>query len=328
MRITHVVDLVQGELNNKPIIEEFTHLALNLSSLRRGGLFFALNTEDIEAAVTSGAYGVIYEHSVQMLDPEIAWIKVGNLKEAIARLVRYLILHRHIEVFCLSTAEFEILQQICDDTSVTFHNNTEELLDLLSRNEEISKIITKDENFLHKGIEMNRAIVPIEKSLKMHIPTLFDMRIYYKILHFHLNLPALFFDSLCAVVHLCETYGIHFNLARFREIEWVMPIFVDSVPNLLPYGQSEHVLIGQKDLALFREYADYISQNGKWGKLLLFVPKGFDYDFKQTRLFYDSPEYLLRLLGENEFNFGLVLGMDNQKLKTLLDRPYFQQSLF
>ena len=65
---------------------------------------------------------------------------------------------------------------------------------------------------------MQRAIIPQEKPLSIHIATLFDMRIYYKLLQFHLRLPALFFDSLCSVVHLCQTYEIGFDLMHFQEI--------------------------------------------------------------------------------------------------------------
>lgn len=329
LKVTQIVELTQGELNNQPIIDRFSHIALDLFSLRRGGLFFAINPDEIEQAVALGAYGIIYENFAQMIDPEIAWIKVNNIQESIARLTRYILLHRHIEVFYLKPIELEIFKQICNDDRVLVYNNDMiEFLDSLSRKENIQIIISGDENFLNKAIELQRAIIPQEKPLSIHIATLFDMRIYYKLLQFHLRLPALFFDSLCSVVHLCQTYEIGFDLMRFEEIASVMPVFVDSVPNLLEYGQSERVLIAQKELSLFREYSDYIAQNGKWGKLLLFVPKNFDFEFKHSVEFYDSTQNLLRLLGDRNFNFGLILGIDKNGLLSLLDRPYVQPSLF
>ena len=329
LKVTQIVELTQGELNNQPIIDSFSHIALDLFSLRRGGLFFAINPDEIEQAVALGAYGIIYENFAQMIDPEIAWIKVNNIQESIARLTRYMLLHHHIEVFYLKPIEFEIFKQICsDDRVLIYNNNMTELLDSLSKKENIRAIISNDENFLNRAVELQRAIIPQEKPLSIHIATLFDMRVYYKLLQFHLRLPALFFDSLCSVVHLCQTYEISFDLMHFQEIASVMPVFVDSVPNLLEYGQSERVLIAQKDLGLFREYSDYIAQNGKWGKLLLFVPKDFDYEFKYPVEFYDSTQSLLRLLGDRNFNFGLVLGMDKDGLLSLLDHPFVQPSLF
>ncbi len=329
MKVLQIVDLIQGELCNKPVIDSFSHLALSLSALRRGGLYFAKNPDEIESAIALGAYGIIFENFAQMSDLEIAWIKVNSLQEAIARLARYAILHQHIEVFYLKSIEFEIFRQICIDEEVfLYQNDMSNLLQTITQEKRYKAVIVQDEHFLNHAIEIQRSIIPTQKPLKIHIATLFDMRIHYKLFQYHLQLPALFFDKLCAVVHLCQAYDFSFDLARFRQIEGIMPLFVDSIPNLLEYGQSEHVLIAQKDLGLFRQYSDYIVDNGKWGKILLFIPKGFDFEFSHPCEFYENREHLYRLLGDRNFNFGMILGMDIPEIRLLLDRPYVPPSLF
>lgn len=329
MRVTQVAELTQGDLINKPSISEFTHLALNLGTVKRGSLFFAIHPEQVSQALECGAYGVIYEGEMEILDEEIAWIRVKSMNECIARLTRYLILRNRIEVFYLKRIEFEIFKQICQDKSVILHENDKiTLLNQLSQKENTRSIITTNEDFLQKAVELNKTVVPKEKPLSIHVATLFDMHIYQKLSHYHLNLPPLFFDQLCAVVYLCKTHNMQIDLSKFQGIEYISPIFIDKIPRLIAYGQSERVLIAQKQLDLFKEYTRYIAKNGKWGRISLFIPKDCDHEFEYPHHFYSSHEELIELFRECDFNFGMVLGVDIPTLQKILTAPTHQSSLF
>ena len=332
MRVSQVVELIQGELNNKPAIDSFSSIALSLSSLRRGGLFFAHHPDEIEQAVNFGAYGIIYDQYAQMSDMEIAWIKVSNMQEAIARLVRYFILQKKIEVFCLKPVEFEIFSQICNDSQViVFDGDMNSLLEKVSQDYHHKGIIIKHDNFLNASVKFNYTVVPQEKPLQIHIASLFDMRVYYKLSQYYLPIPAMLFDNLCSVVYLCLNEQISFDLHHFVGLESVKPIFVDMTSRILEYGQSERVIIAQNEIRDFRDYVVYIAQNGRWGKLLLFVPKGCDYEFDEEVEYYESKEELLDFFKQKKFNFGLVLGMENKALIALLDlasRSISEPSLF
>lgn len=322
MRINQVVELLQGELSNSPAVDSFNSVALNLSNLKRGGLFFAKCLDDIDMAISMGAYGIVYDKFVQMVDAEIAWIKVQDIQESIARLVRFYLLNKNIEVFYLKPRELEIFSQICiDEKIVIFDGNLEKLLEQISQDICYKGVVVADSGFLNLALDYTKSIVPQEKTLTIHIATLFDMRVYYKLSQYYLLLPALFFDELSAVVHLCQNYHIDFDLRAFRNLPSVLPSFVDQTPKLLEYGQSERVVIAQKGLNDFREYVNYIAQNGKWGKMKVFVPRDCDFDFDFDVMFYANHEELLKFIGNEKFNFALVLGLENQELAEMLNKP-------
>lgn len=325
MKVSQIVEIIAGELGNSPAISAFNGVAVSLSTLKRGGLFFAKNADEIEAAVSMGAYGIVYDSFAQMIDAEIAWIKVGNLQESIARLVRYFLINKSIEVFYLKPLEFEIFSQICTDERVLFYNNSlENLLEKISQDIPCKGVVASSDGFLDLALDYTRSITPREKVLEINIATLFDMKVYYKLSRYDLLLPALFFNELSAVVYLAQSYQIEFDLRLFRGVESVMPSFIDTTPRLLEYGQSARVVIAQKNLEDFRNYAEYIAQNGKWGKLVGFVPNDValgadDFDFPIAH--YEDSADLLRAIGREDFHFGLVYGMSNPILISLLNRP-------
>lgn len=323
MRINQVVELLQGELSNSPAIGSFNGIALNLNSLKKGSLFFAKELEEIDMAIAMGAYGIVYDSFVQMIDAEIAWIKVQDIQESIARLVRYYLLNKNIEVFYLKPREFEIFLQICaDDKILCFDGKLESLLEKISQDVSYKGVVVSDHSFLDLALEYTKSVVPQEKVLEIHIATLFDMKVYYKLSQYYLLLPALFFDELSAVVHLCQTYQIEFNLNSFKYLPSVLPSFVDQTPKLLEYGSSDRVVIAQKNFVDFSNYANYILQNGKWGKTIGFFPKDFDAtNFNFEAEYYENQEELLTLIGKKRYNFALVLGIENQDLANILSRP-------
>ncbi|WP_104696874.1 MULTISPECIES: hypothetical protein [unclassified Helicobacter] len=325
MRINQVVELLQGELSNSPAIGSFNGIALSLNSLKKGSLFFAKCLEEIDMAIAMGAYGIVYDKFVQMIDAEIAWIKVQDMQESIARLVRYYLLNKNIEVFYLKPREFEIFLQVCtDDGILCFDGNLEKLLEKISQDTSYKGVVVSDHSFLNLALEYTKSIVPQEKVLEIHIATLFDMKVYYKLSQYYLLLPALFFNELSAVVHLCQTYQIDFNLGLFKSLPSVLPSFVDSTPKLLDYGASERVVIAQKSLIDFSNYANYILQNGRWGRIVGFFPKDCDVSFDFEMAYYENQEELLELIGKKRYNFALVLGIENQDLAQILNRPVIE----
>jgi ferrochelatase len=74
MRVETIVNITGGELLNNPIINSFNNIKVDTSIIERGDLFFAYNQNDIPKAIKKGAYGVIIDRYIEILDKEIAWI--------------------------------------------------------------------------------------------------------------------------------------------------------------------------------------------------------------------------------------------------------------
>ena len=91
MTISSVVDTTRGELLTTPAITRFTTLASTINTIDRGALFFAFEPSDIALAITQGAYGIITDTLIPIIDTEIAWIKVDDLSMALIKLTRFLL---------------------------------------------------------------------------------------------------------------------------------------------------------------------------------------------------------------------------------------------
>ncbi|CBG40666.1 putative hypothetical protein Cj0837c [Helicobacter mustelae 12198] len=330
--MNQMIELMQGKLHNAPAIDAFSGISFALNALKKGDLFFAKNIQEIDAAIAMGAYGIVYDQSVLINDVEIAWIEVKNIEEAISRLLRYFLLSKKIEAFCLKDLEFAIFKQICTDANVLIYDeNLEEIVSLLFCEENLYKaILFSQKKPLQYILDSTPSIVPQESLLDIRVATLFDLRFYYKFLHYHINLPVLFAQDLCAVLYLCENYQIQYDLSALKELAAIKPNFIDSTPRLVDYGKSNKVLIAQEELQDFKKYLKYIALNGKWGRIMTFLPKDCAEELPFPALFYGDKEDLYSFFQQENFHFGLVFGIKNEDLTHLLQShaPKIMASLF
>lgn len=332
MKLTQIVELMQGELNNTPAIDAFNGVAFEISRLKKGNLFFAKNTDEIDVAVTMGAYGIVYDQDVVINDVEIAWIQVKDIQESMMRLLRYLLLSKNIEVFCLQDREFEIFSQICnDDSLLCYDDNVDFLLEKLFYNDaHFRYIVFAESRPLQYILDYTPSIVPQEQIIDIRVATLFDIQFYYNLLSYRLYLPILFVKELRAVLYFCANYKISFDLNLFKTLKSVQPNFIDSTPKILEYGSSDKVVIAQDNLQDFVRYVDYIAQNGKWGKMMVFAPEDCQEEFISPVVKYSDEYELLDFLKTEYFNFGLIFGLSNVELMKLMENktPKVRTSLF
>ena len=87
MRIDTIVNLVDGELVNSGYISEINQFSNNLKKVKRENLFISNDIEEIKEAIKKGAYGVLFSKDINIIDDEIAWIKVDNIQDALFRLL-------------------------------------------------------------------------------------------------------------------------------------------------------------------------------------------------------------------------------------------------
>ncbi|PAF42954.1 hypothetical protein [Helicobacter sp. 11S03491-1] len=324
MRVNEAVEIINGELASTPAISSFRGVATCIEEVKKGYLFIAKNSDEIDGAIALGAYGIVYDKYVQMVDGEIAWIKVNSLDDAIIRLIRYQFLSEKIEVFFVSEIEYEIAHQIVTDISISFFD--EDLLNLLSfmdKNPDLKGIVIRDRALLELILEYTQTILPQEYPFKLIMATLFESKIHYKLAQYDLKLPGLFLPELSSVIDLCITHQIAFDLKYFSHIPYMQPNFINAHAKLVGYGQTDKVVIAEKDINKFKKYITYIALNAKWGKLMLFLPKGYEevFDVMAQNEIYQEENDLSFLLKKYNYNFALILGLDNTSLTHLLTTP-------
>lgn len=131
------------------------------------------------------------------------------------------------------------------------------------------------------------------------------------------------------MIDLFTSNQISFDLSRFSSLSYMQPNFINIRAKLVQYGQTDRVVITEKDIERFKKYATYIAIHAKWGKLILLLPKGYEEVFDmiaQNKIYQDKAD-LDHLLKTQNYNFALVYGMDNSSLIDLLTTPHLDPVL-
>lgn len=333
MRVNEAVEITKGHLLASPLIREFERISTKIAHIQKGDLFIANNAIEASMATNAGAYGVICEKPCEPNDKESAWIEVDNIKDAIIRIIRYKLLARNIALVSLSPVQEAIAKNIIHDERVAFFSSDlRGLLELLN-DTNIKFIVTSNEEILALSFEIINSSKPIKNPFLMLSHTLFDSTIFYKSAHYRLNLPMLFLNDLGSVVNLCEQKSFSFDIANFKHIPFFKPNFLNALGKLIEYGQASKVAIAEDNIEQFKKYMAYIANNATWGKILFLVPTIYVDLFSEVAqtYAYESEEELCEHIRNENFNFALILGIDDDSLVDALKathKPLLEPSLF
>lgn len=328
--MSEAVEIINGSLVSTPVISGFDGIATSIDEVQRGCLFIAKNPSEIDGAVALGAYGIIYDKYVQMVDGEIAWIKVTSVADAIIRLVRYKFLTEKIEVIFASKIQYDIASEIVTDAAIGFFNEgIFDLLSFMSKNPNLKGVIIKDKILLNFALEYTHISQLQEFPFKIVTATLFETKINYKFAQYELRLPNLFLPDLSGIIEWCVTQSIDFDLRRYSSIPHMQPNFINACAKLVSYGQTDRVVITQEDIEDFKRYVTYIAVKAKWGKLMLFLPEGYEevFDMVAQNEIYHNKNELADLIKRQAYNFALIFGLDNSELTKILTTPQIEPVL-
>ena len=117
MRLENLLALTGATLANEPCVNNFENIVFDASRLKRGDLYIAFDTHDIELAVANGAYGIIYDKKTPLIDEEIAWIEVDSVSEALDKLLRFRLIESDIVAYECDEIVLKIAGQISTDSN-------------------------------------------------------------------------------------------------------------------------------------------------------------------------------------------------------------------
>jgi ferrochelatase len=278
MKIETLTNLIGGELINRPYISEVVHFTDNVEEVRRGSCFFAKKISDIPQAIKSGAYAIISEQNLEVLDKEIAWIIVDSFKKAIYNIFKYENLKHKIYV--------------TDEITLMIINamNHDKRVVVLKSERDFLKAINLTEKFLIMNEKASEDFANIEELKKRDIDLEYISIFKSRFNNTELNLPYVYKDSFAKAYDFFEKnelkYSLEFELERFK------PVFVNSFLEEVEYGKSDKVVIcGIKNDEVFFDELNYIIENTKHAKIIftkseneLTKPFNFavavDYEFK------------------------------------------------
>lgn len=269
MRLDKILDILYGSLVNTPYISHFSTLSSEISEVKKGTLFFAINENDIESAVKKGAYGVVFQGECEIIDNEIAWIKVNSLEVSIFRLIRYLILEGEYIFLMMNSIEIESIckietdfsckilkeQKISDTLNYFFSNyinNIESKIIILTNLKEFEKIevmklcsllYTKDMIARNYDFSNNEFIKVTQKKIALSITyhSIFETKIIFNDRIYTLNYPYIFLPFLQSAISLISDFNATFNDAKLsfsikENIKYFEHIFIDKNFNAAQKG--------------------------------------------------------------------------------------------
>jgi len=196
VNISSILDIIDGELKNSPSISFIYNIKTDSQKVIEGDLFLAKTQEDALTALKNGAFAIVYDFEMEVLDKEIAWIKVSSLEETLVKLFRFKFSTLNLEVFYCDKITFDL---------INIYKTTNKKVKLISKDlfesVKIIENVNEDEIFFCSNEELIKNIYPNYKTFSNENFTidnliehsLFETSFSYKESYFNkLKIPSLY----------------------------------------------------------------------------------------------------------------------------------------
>jgi len=233
MRIEDIVNITDGELVNEGYIKDILAFSDKVKRVQREHLFISNDIEDIQEAIKKGAYAILFSKNLEIIDDEIAWIKVEDINEAFLKLLKYKLLDKTL--YYTDEITLQIISSINRDKRLAIIDkvNFEYLNDDFI-------YITSQEKVKNIAIEKKECIKTIE--IKPTYTTPFLTEFYFKNQKYTLIFPVLYLDKLEIALSFFENLNLSYYLKDIK-IDRFIPQFINSRYEKVPFGRTEKVVI-------------------------------------------------------------------------------------
>jgi len=326
MKISDLINITGGTLINEPQIQRIEGATVFPSKVELGDLFLASKKEDIQTAVESGAYAIIFEGDMpRLFDSDIAWINVTSVKEASFKLLRYVLLQKEAEFYLLKPHELSFLKMVLARKSA---------ISILPSDwiRAFEMILNGDGKlFVGDSSELLETIIPEPKSLEsisdgyLISDTLF--RSTFKVdgyIYQNRELAPFHLEHILRVNAFAKDMGLEIDLEKIRYTKHFQPLFIDANLRVVPKGSSDRALIFVDNIKDIIEAREYIKNNGKWIKSIVLTPPKTKIEGVERPLWFNTPKKARDILKSNHFNYAFIYSLS----RDFLDEIKQEKTLF
>ena len=332
MKISSIVDIVDGELLNSPSISFINNISSDAKKVKTSDMFIAKNIEDLKIAITNGAYAVIFEKDFEVIDNEIAFIKVKNLELALLKIVRYKLSTLKIKSYFCTDETFDMLK--------LYQNNHTKPIFLISKNiEKTFKFIDdiKDGDILiSKNKKLLESIYPDikefekkldENSIKNLIKhSLFELSFSYKDIYFSkLRLSKIYLNSF---LNIYDFFKGNIDISKLKLYSNFKAIFIDKDFQPIESGKSDSFIICQTNKNLISIEIAYLKNEFKHAKTIFVSNYKISFLDEKEQIIINNIEDLKNILKNLKFNCIYLIGFTNQESFEFLQNSQKLQTLF
>ncbi|MDO5045888.1 ferrochelatase [Campylobacter sp.] len=326
MNIENLKLLINGDGMNTPSVTSVVDFSFEAKNICQGYAYIAMNStqEDINEAISNGAYAVLIDEECEISDKEVAFIRVDNLNTAIMRLVRFESSSKALKFCSVNPVQKAILKRISlAKNAAILPTEIKELFIKIfhAKNGDTFfcddlKILSKVAPFYDTAWTDMTAQAINEGSI--FFTTLICDKIYYQ----NLAVAKVFKGFLAGLIQYLNKNEIGFKLGDLRGIEHFEPVFVDRNFKITPFGASFRAFITENDDSLFEMEANFLRRN--FSEMIeICVPKDFKSNLEPTFVFSDLSE----LKELKNFRYALVKCQRSQ-LEAMLNQAEKEKNLF
>ena len=326
MRLENFLALTQTTLINEPCIHSFEDIVFEADKVKRGDLFFAYISDDIEKAVINGAYGVLFEKPINIIDSEIAWIKVDSLDIVLKRLLRFKMIEKEVKAYECNEIILKLSLQIT--TQANFlplqHGDLKSIFKSLWYIQERA-IVLFSPALSDKNIFASVKKVPSSPSESIQIieQTLFETSFIYNDIFYERQLLSPFFiPYLEELLHLYKILKIDYKLKKFTPIEHFEAVFTNKKFEIKNFGTSDKVLIFEPNIDLIESQTIFLERYAPWADIIFIAPSTIKLQESKNLFSYKNEKDIINILKNSSFHFALIAGVN----KSILNKPLSNQT--
>ena len=332
MKISSIVDIVDGELLNSPSISFINNISSDANKVKTSDMFIAKNIEDLKIALQNGAYAVIFEKDFEVIDNEIAFIKVKNLELALLKIVRYKLSTLKIKSYFCTDETFDMLK--------LYQNNHTKPIFLISKNiEKAFKFIDdiKDGDILiSKNKKLLESIYPDIKEFEKKLDenniknlikhSLFELSFSYKDIYFSkLRLSKIYLNSF---LNIYDFFKGNIDISKLKLYSNFKAIFIDKNFEPIESGKSDSFIICQTNKNLISIEIAYLKNEFKYAKTIFVSNYKISFLDEKEQIIINNIEDLKNILKNLKFNCIYLIGFTNQESFEFLQNSQKLQTLF
>jgi ferrochelatase len=324
MRLENVIALTHATLLNSPYVTAFSGLSYEAKSVKRGYLFIAKDSSEIELAILNGAYGILFDSPMQMIDSEIAWIKVDELATALLKILRFHILDKNITAYECDKITLDLASQI--STQDRFKALNGDIYDTFKDLWEITpnSVVLFTHTFTCKDIFTHPKAMPKSTDFKISIieQTLFETSFIYDDIYYERQALSVFFiPYLEILLSLFKEEKIDFKIVSFKHLSHFEPVFTNKNFEIKEFGTSDKVLIFEPNFEFIESQITFLQNQANWAKLIYILPieKITDTQRVENVYTYTIQQDIISILKSTDFHFALIA----EQNKTLLEKSFF-----
>ena len=330
MKITSIIDIIDGKLLNSPSISFIYSFKTNVSKVKEGDLFIAYNLDDIQIAIQKGAFAIILQNLYPIIDKEIAWIKVDNIETSLIKLVRYKLAHFNLQAFYCNDVSYEFFKTFSSSSNKKVKLIPTSFKKFVSVLEDIDTetiLVSNDKQILNK-IYPNNTNFEKEDFLISNLleHSLFEVSFTFKNKYFQrIKIPSIYLEYFIRVYDFLNIN--EFDDSKLRNSNLLRTLFLDKNLNIVEFGKSDKFVITSNNISLVEKEIDYLKSKFTYGKIIYITSSYIDFLPKEQILLKDISK-LRDTLKNNSFNASYIIGYEFEKIQQILSKEEKELTLF